>query len=152
SLHSSERRMWILDLADGALLWNLHVTHGEGTSGSDAGYAEDFSNIHDSHQSSLGVMRSGEIYNSSVVGRAMRIDGLESTWNGEVRARGIVMHGATYARPSVVTTYGRLGESWGCPAIDDRENDEVIETLTDGSLLLFWYPDGDWSERSTYLR
>ena len=150
SLHSGTERIWIVDLLEGSLLWNLHVTHGEGSSGSSDAYATTFSNINDSHQSSLGMMKGAEIYWGSF-DKSMRIDGMESTYNGLVRSRAIVMHGADYARPEFVDTYGRAGQSWGCPALDDRLVGDVVEYLSDGSMMFFWYPDGDWSSASAYL-
>ncbi len=151
SLHSSERRMWVLDLFDGSLLWNLHVTHGEHSSSGDSGYSDVFSNINDSHQSSLGMMKGAELYSGSF-GGSMRIDGLEDGYNDLVRPRAIVMHGAEYAREEFVADYGRAGESWGCPALDDRLVGDVIDVLSDGGMMFFWYPDGDWSVYSDYLR
>jgi hypothetical protein len=151
SMHSGERRMWVLDLIDSTLLWNLHVTHGENSSvGSDA-YATAFSNINDSHQSSLGMMRAGELYDSATVGPGLRLDGMESGYNDNVRMRGIVVHGATYARPEFIDDWGMAGHSWGCPAVDDRIVGDVMDTLSDGGMLFFWYPDGDWSNHSAYL-
>jgi hypothetical protein len=150
SLHSSERRFWLIDLLEGTLLYNLPLTHGEGSSDATGAYATSFSNINESHQSSLGMMKGAELY-SGMWGNSMRIDGFESAYNGLVRPRAIVMHGAEYAREDFADTYGRLGESWGCPAIDDREVDAVMSVLSEGSMLMFWYPDGDWSVHSDYL-
>ena len=152
SLHSSERRMWVVDLYENTLLWNIHVTHGENSSSSDPAYSDVFSNINDSHQSSLGMMRGAEVFDSSFGNDGLKIDGVENGYNDLVRPRAIVMHGAEYARPEFVTTYGRAGESWGCPAVDDRIVDDVVATLTGGGMLFFWYPDGDWSLYSDYLR
>jgi len=152
SLRSSERRMWVVDLFDNALLWNIHVTHGENSSSSDAAYADVFSNINDSHQSSLGMMRGSEIFDSSFGNDGLKIDGVEDGYNDLVRPRAIVMHGAEYARPEFIADYGRAGESWGCPAVDDRIVDDVVGALSGGGMLFFWYPDGDWSLYSDYLR
>ena len=150
SLHSSHERLWIWDTASEELLHHLHVTHGENSSDpSDRGYAISFSNVSGSHQSSLGMMLTAETYTGSN-GLSMRMDGLEDGYNDAVRPRAIVVHGATYARPEYVDTYGRLGQSWGCPAVDDRENDAVLADLQ-GGFLWSYYPDGDWSERSVYL-
>ncbi len=151
SMHSADRRMWILDLIDGTLLWNLHVTHGENSSTGSEAYATSFSNINDSHQSSLGMMKAAELYTSSTVGPGLRLDGLEPGYNDNVRMRGIVVHGATYARAENVASWGVAGTSWGCPAVDDRLVDDVMDTLTGGGMMFFWYPDGDWSSFSGYL-
>jgi len=150
SLHSSLERLWVWDLPAEELLWWLHVSHGEGSSSSsDAGQAESFSNTEGSHQSSLGMMVAAEDYVGSN-GLSMRLDGLEPLYNDAVRDRAIVVHGADYARPEYVTERGRLGQSWGCPAVDDRESTDLIDDLQDG-LMWSYYPDGDWSKNSTYL-
>jgi len=87
ALHSSLERQWVVDLARGELLWNLHVAHGEATSHpTDPGSSVDFSNIHDSHQSSLGMMRAGETY-TGTYGYSMKLDGLEVDFNDQVRPR-----------------------------------------------------------------
>jgi len=150
SLHSGLERLWVIDLLEGDLVWNLHVTHGEASVGSSDAMSTVFSNINDSHQSSLGMMRGAEEYVGSW-GPAMRIDGLEDGYNDLVRYRAIVMHGAEYARSEFIDTYGRAGLSWGCPAVDDRLVEDVIADLKDGSMMFFWYPDGDWSVYSDYL-
>ena len=97
------------------------------------------------------MMKAAERYTSSTVGPGLRLDGLESGYNDNVRMRGIVVHGATYARPENVESWGMAGLSHGCPAVDDRVVDEVMGTLTGGGMLFFWYPDGDWSSYSGYL-
>ncbi|MCP4805724.1 MAG: murein L,D-transpeptidase catalytic domain family protein [Proteobacteria bacterium] len=150
SIHSSEERLWIWDTAAEELLHHLHVTHGENSSDpNDRGYAVSFSNENGSHQSSLGMMLTAEDYSGSN-GHSMRMDGLEDGYNDAVRPRAIVVHGASYARPEYVDSYGRLGQSWGCPAVDDRETESVLADLQ-GGFLWSYYPDGDWSERSVYL-
>ena len=150
SLRSDLERLWIWDLAGEELLHQLHATHGEGSSSSsDAGLAVRFSNTEGSHQSSLGMTIGAEDYVGSN-GLSLRLDGLEAGYNDAVRERAIVVHGADYARPEYVDSYGRLGQSWGCPAVDDRISDLVVADLQD-AYLWSYYPDGDWSVNSTYL-
>jgi len=151
SLPSTEPRLWTVDLLLSALLYNLHVSHGEasGVPGSPE-LAGTFSNISGSHQSSLGLMRTAETYNGSN-GYSMRLDGLEPGYNDAVRPRAIVFHGATYARPEFAANNGYLGRSWGCPAVDDRVSGDLIDDIEGGSLVLSYYPDGDWELNSDYL-
>ena len=151
SLHSSNKRQWILDLAQNSLKWKLYVAHGEGSSTTgNTGYADEFSNINNSHQSSLGMMRAAETY-TGMWGYSMRLDGLESSYNGDVRPRAIVVHPWEGSRDAYVNYWGETAETWGCPAIDDTISADVINYLADGSLLFFHYPDGDWSRNSQYL-
>ena len=151
SLPSTDRRLFTMDLTTSDLLWTLHVTHGEASADpNDPAMAIRFSNIPESHMSSLGIMRTaGTCYGSN--GYSMRLDGLEAGYNDNVRSRAIVVHPWEGARPDVATTYGYLGLSWGCPAIDDREATDLIDDIPDGTLYFAWYPDGDWSRNSTYL-
>jgi len=151
SLPSTEPRLWTVDLALSALLHNLHASHGEasGVSGSPE-LAGTFSNVSESHQSSLGLMRTAETYTGSK-GYSMRLDGLEATYNGLVRPRAIVSHGAEYARPEFAAANGYLGRSWGCPAVDDRLSADLIDDISGGTLVLSYYPDGDWELNSEFL-
>jgi hypothetical protein len=152
SMHSSEPRQWVLDLSSGEVLWNIHVAHGTGSAdSSDSGWAVEFSNIEDSHQSSLGMVQGAETY-TGTYGYSMRIDGLEPGYNDNVRDRAIVVHPWEGSRREYASRWGESAPTWGCPAIDDRITSDVVDTLSDGALLFFWYPDGDWSRNSDYLR
>ena len=151
SMHSSLEREWIVDLATGDLLFHIHTTHGENSANArDPGIAESFSNIPESHQSSLGMMRAAEIYTGSY-GYSMRLDGLEAGYNDNVRSRAIVVHPWEYATAEFAAEYGMLGLSWGCPAIDGSISRRVIDATANGSLYFFYYDDGDWSRRSDYV-
>jgi hypothetical protein len=151
SLRSDNRRQWVLDLSTGALMWKLHVAHGEGSSRStDSRWAETFSNTDGSHQSSLGMMKAAETY-TGTYGYSVRLDGLEPGYNSNARSRYIVVHPWGGSRPAYVSTYGETAPTWGCPALDDAVSTDVVDFLADGGLLFFWYPDGDWSNRSSYL-
>ena len=138
SLHSSLEREWIVDLTTGDLMWHLHTTHGEASANSrDPGYADSFSNIPESHQSSLGMMKAGETYTGSY-GYSMRLDGLEAGYNDNVRTRAIVVHPWEYASASTAAEYGMVGLSWGCPAIGERVSRRVIDATANGSLYFFY--------------
>ncbi|MBO86985.1 MAG: hypothetical protein CL927_16685 [Deltaproteobacteria bacterium] len=151
SMHSSLEREWIVDLATGDLLFHIHTTHGENSANArDPGVAEAFSNIPESHQSSLGMMKAAEIYTGSY-GYSMRLDGLEAGYNDNVRSRAIVVHPWEYATAETAAEYGMLGLSWGCPAIDERVSRQIINTTANGSLYFFYYNDGDWSRNSDYM-
>ena len=120
------------------MLYLLHFAHGEGSSDpSDSGYASTFSNVPDSHQSSLGMMRAAESYSGSF-GYSMRLDGLEDI-NDNVRSRYIVVHGWEGSRPEYVNQYGMVAPTWGCPAVDDRIVSDVVDILKDGSAMFFWH-------------
>ncbi len=151
SVPSDREREWVVDLSSGAVLFNLFVAHGDASSDpSDSRIARTFSNVSGSHQSSLGMMRAGETYVGSY-GYSVRLDGLEPGYNDAVRGRAIVVHPWEGSRDTYVSTFGQTAPTWGCPAIDDRISRGVIDTLSGGALLFFYYPDGDWSRHSGYM-
>lgn len=151
SLPSDERRGWIVNLATGALAHNLYVPHGEGSSDpSDSRWAIQFSNLSGSHQSSLGVMLGAETY-TGTYGYSLRLDGLEPGYNDNVRSRAIVVHPWDGSTDSYVGTFGECAPTWGCPGLDPAVCAGVVDSLSNGGLLLFHYPDGDWSTSSAYL-
>lgn len=144
---STEPRLWVFDLEQARLLFVEHVAHGKGSGGN---VATDFSNREGSHQSSLGLFRTGETYHGGN-GYSMRMDGLEPGINDAARDRLIVMHGAPYVNPLVAAAQGRLGRSFGCPAVRPEVAREVIDTLKQGQLVFAYYPDPEWLEGSRFL-
>lgn len=151
SLHSSLRRQWVVDLATGVELFRLHVGHGEASiAGADLGYSTLFSNIPESHQSSLGMIRAAESYVGDY-GYSMRLDGLEPGFNDNVRPRDIVVHPWEGNRAEIIARDGWVTPSWGCATLDPVVSREVVDTLRDGAVMLFWYPDPTWRSGSTYL-
>jgi hypothetical protein len=145
---STEPRLWVFDLeSEPRLLFAEHVAHGRG-SGEDR--AQAFSNIGGSHHSSLGLFLTAETYNGGN-GYSLRLDGLESGTNDRARERLIVMHGAPYVDPDQARRQGRLGRSFGCPAVREEVAQEVIDTLREGQLLFVYFPDSDWLSASPFL-
>jgi hypothetical protein len=139
---STEPRLWIFDLAQPALLYVEHVAHGRG---SGEAMADRFSNIEGSHQTSLGLFMTAEPYHGSN-GYSLRLDGLEPGLNDRARERAIVMHGAPYVDPVLALRQGRLGRSFGCPAVRSAVARPIIDTLKEGQLLFAWHPQ--WRDAS----
>lgn len=148
SLPSTAERLWVFDLQQARLVLHTHVAHGQGT-GDDR--AVHFSNQDGSHQSSLGLFRTAETY-SGQHGYSLRLDGLEAGFNDRARQRAIVVHGADYATEDFIERHGRLGRSWGCPAVDAALSAELIDVIKGGAPLFAWYPDARWQEESSFLR
>lgn len=152
SLPSYEKRLWVIDMETGELLFEEIVAHGMGSprgSGGDMEQAKDFSNTHGSKKSSLGLFATAETYQGRH-GYTLRLDGLEEGFNDQARERLIVLHGAHYV------TGGRaedrmVGRSWGCPAVRPEISRELIDAIKGGSALWIYYPDEDWLEESEYL-
>jgi hypothetical protein len=131
SLPSSEPRLWVLDLAHGKVLFHDLVAHG---AGSGDNYARQFSNTMDSRQTSLGLFLTEGTYEGGN-GYSLRLRGLDPGVNDQAEARNIVMHGAWYVSAEHVREHGRLGRSWGCPALSVEEARPVIETVKGGSFV-----------------
>ncbi|MFO1257992.1 MAG: murein L,D-transpeptidase catalytic domain family protein [Gammaproteobacteria bacterium] len=147
SLPSTEKRLWLVDLRNKKVLLHTWVAHG---SGSGLTHAERFSNIHGSHQTSLGVFVTGGTYQGRH-GTSLRLHGLEEGINHRAESRGIVIHGAPYVSERYLKNAGRLGRSWGCPAISFDVSKRLIETIKNGSVVFSYYPQKSWLKTSKYL-
>jgi hypothetical protein len=147
SLPSTTPRLWVVDRERRRVLFHRLVAHGKG---SGENFATRFSNVEGSLQSSLGLFLTEESYVGGN-GYSMRLRGLEPGINDRARERTIVLHGAPYARPEFARRHGRLGRSWGCPAVEPEIARQLIDLVRDGSLLFVYGPDDDWLRRSTYL-
>ena len=144
---STEKRLWVFDLRTRKLLYRELVAHGEGSGGN---LATRFSNEHDTHQSSLGLFVTGDTY-VGLNGYSLRLTGLDTGVNDRALERSIVMHGAPYVTEAFARTHGRIGRSWGCPALRDAIARKVIDRVKGGGLLFAYYPDRDWLDSSRYL-
>lgn len=147
SLPSTEPRLFVVDLDSGDVVFRELVAHGRG-SGED--YAVAFSNQEGSKQSSLGLFRTAGTYMGGH-GYSLRLVGLEPGVNDRAEERAIVMHAAPYATAEFAALHGRLGRSWGCPALDPAVCGAVIDRIKDGTALFAYYPDSTWLSQSPYL-
>lgn len=143
---SAQRRLWVIDLKKGSVRFHEHVTHGHGSGEARASL---FSNRMGSRQSSLGLFRTAETYHG-VHGYSLRLDGLEPGINDLARERAIVIHAAEYATSDFAERNGRLGRSWGCPAVDPAIHRELIDTVRGGTAVFAYYPDPTWLTQSPY--
>lgn len=129
---SREKRLWIIDLENKKLLFNTLVAHGQG-SGDDM--ANNFSNITNSHQSSLGFYITDQTY-SGKHGLSLKLNGMDEGFNTNAKDRAIVVHGADYVSESFIARHGRLGRSFGCPALPVELTASIINTIK-GKTCLF---------------
>lgn len=134
-LPSTERRLWTFDLSDGRLLFHEHVAHG---SGSGDNIAREFSNRPGSRQTSLGLFRTADTYRGRN-GYSLRLDGLNPGVNDHARERAIVVHGAPYVSERTITQFGRLGRSWGCPAVRTDVARAFIDRIKHGSYVFAYH-------------
>ena len=146
ALPSTEKRLWVLDLERGRVLFHELVAHGK-QSGENEAHA--FSNDAGSHQSSLGVFRTGAEYKGGH-GVSLRLDGLEPGINDRAVERAIVLHGADYVSEQFAARFGRIGRSFGCPAVRPAIADSLIRTIRGGTLLFASYPDSAYTVHSAY--
>ena len=147
SLPSAVPRLWLFDIKEKSLLLHELVAHGQNTGDN---YAENFSNIYGSFQSSIGLFRTQESYFGRH-GYSLRMDGLEPGVNDLARQRAIVIHAADYVDPEWVTRQGRIGRSQGCPAVRPEVAELVVDSLKDGQYMFAYYPDQEWLDTSLYL-
>jgi len=131
TLPSRTPRLWVVDLKNKKLLFEEHVAHGQG-SGDDVPNA--FSDREGSHQTSLGLYLTDETYEGGN-GYSLKLHGLSKGFNESAMQRYIVMHGAPYVNPDAVTALGRLGRSWGCPAVRTEVAAPIIDTLKSGQFI-----------------
>jgi len=62
------------------------------------------------------------------------------------------MHGAWYVSPEQIRRYGRLGRSWGCPALSQASAHPVIDTIKGGSFVFAYAADPAWRQASSSRR
>lgn len=147
SKSSKTRRLWVIDLSTMQIVHNSLVAHGKNTGDE---YAVKFSNTPKSNMSSLGFYVTGATYQGKY-GLSLKLDGIEQGINDNARKRAIVMHSAEYATWNFVNKYGRLGRSFGCPALPPAKSVTIIETIKDKSCLFIYYPDKEYFVKSKYL-
>jgi hypothetical protein len=152
ALHASKPRMWVFDVFETSLQQLTYTTVGEASDPDGDGWADVFSNVPGSNQSSLGLMKGAELY-TGTYGASMRMDGLEPGYNDNVRSRAIVLHPWTGSTDDYVSAFPSSGAAptWGCLGIDPDIVEDVRTFLADGGLLLSHFPDGGWSASSSYL-
>lgn len=143
---STEKRLWVLDMETGALLFHELVAHGKGSGDN---FATQFGNEDGSNRTSLGVFLTAETY-SGKHGYSLRLDGLESGINDRARDRAIVIHPADYVSVDFATRVGRLGRSHGCPAVNPSISKALIDAIAGGSVVVAYGDDEKWLTTSAF--
>lgn len=145
---STEKRLFVFDMKQRKMLFSSVVSHGKN---SGENYATSFSNEYGSYKSSLGFYLTESTYQGKN-GYSLILDGLEKGINDRARERAIVMHGAAYANPSVVSKGGRLGRSFGCPAVPQKISRPIIDTIKGGSVMYIYAETPDYLAHSSVLK
>jgi len=145
---STHKRLYVIDLEKGLLLYNTYVSHGK-NSGTE--FAKSFSNKTDSHKSSLGFMITGDTY-AGKNGYSMYFEGVETGINNNVRKRAIVMHGSKYVNEERADEGNTMGRSFGCPAVPYKEHKAIIDAIKGGSCFFAYADDKLYIGASQVLR
>jgi hypothetical protein len=112
-LPSTEKRLWVLDLANNKIVFHTLVAHGH-NSGENG--ANQFSNTNESNMSSLGFYVTGHEYEGKH-GHSLRLQGVD------------------YVSENFIKQTGRLGRSLGCPALPLDQYAQIIDQVKGGSCL-----------------
>ncbi len=136
---SYEERFFIIDVKNGKLVRKSLVAHGKN---SGMIYAESFSNRPYSNKSSLGLYITSETYIGKH-GYSLRINGMDNTLNSNARKRAVVIHAANYVSQEYIENNGRIGRSFGCPALPTAIATDVINLIKGGSCLYIYHPQID---------
>jgi hypothetical protein len=147
SLPSDKKRLWVFDLKEKKLLFHTYVSHGIN---SGVSIPDFFSNTNNSKTSSIGVFRTGKTYTGRY-GLALKLEGLENHFNKNAINRALVMHSAWFVSEDFINKYGRLGRSWGCPAIPADQVLPVLKILQNQALLVVYHPSHQWLSKSKFL-
>jgi hypothetical protein len=147
SLPSHKKRLFVINLNSGELLFNTYVSHGR-NSGTDM--AKYFSNSLNSYKSSPGFYITGNTYYGEH-GYSLRLEGKEKGINDNAYMRAIVMHPADYVSNYSIQKKGYLGRSLGCPAIPVSIHKPLINTIKDGSCLFIYSPDTNYISQSVLI-
>lgn len=146
-ISANEERFFIINMDTQTIEHKSVVAHGKNSGGA---YAKRFSNRVNSHQSSIGFYKTAETYFGKH-GFSMRLDGLEHS-NSNARKRAIVIHQADYVEDDFVRQYGRLGRSFGCPSLPEKDYSIIIEKIKEGSCLFIYFPKDNYLSKSKLIQ
>lgn len=145
---STSKRLFVLDLDNGKVLFNTLVAHGKKTGEE---WARSFSNNPRSNKSSIGFYVTGQTYHGAN-GYSLKLLGMEKGFNNNAQQRAIVIHGANYVNEDYIQSQGYIGRSQGCPALMPEFNKPIINTIKEGSCLFVYYPLPQYLKRSLLLQ
>ena len=129
---STEKRFFVFDMEKKQLLYSSVVSHGRNSGENYATYLTE------------NTYQGGNGY-------SLILNGLEKGINDKAKERSIVVHGASYANPTVAAS-GRLGRSLGCPALPTKLAKPIINTIKDGSVMFIYANNSSYLAQSDILK
>ncbi|MDG1476098.1 MAG: murein L,D-transpeptidase catalytic domain family protein [Vicingaceae bacterium] len=137
-IHSGKKRFFLWDLKGDSVLKSGMCSHGICDNlDNNEGHATKFSNVPESHCSSLGKYRIGKRgWSSFGIHVNYKLHGLEKS-NNKAFSRSIVFH--SWGIPDEETYPFGIAQSWGCPAVSNnfmREMDTVLKA--EKKAVLMW--------------
>lgn len=145
---SDQKRLWVYNIESNRTLFQTYVSHGMA---SGMRTTKRFSNAPGSHASSIGFFKTGSAYLGQH-GLSMSLNGLERHFNDHAAQRGIIVHPASYMRPSFIASHHRSGRSWGCFALNPEVSHDIIDITKNGHLLFAYGLNKDWQHHSKFIR
>jgi hypothetical protein len=142
---SDSKRLYIIDVTNFKVLLNTYVAHGKNSGDL---YAHKFSNKARSLQSSLGFYITKGTYFGKH-GLSLKLAGQDRGFNDRAEARAIVVHGASYIGDEWLG--GKMGRSFGCPAVPSRVAPKVIDLIKNGTCLFIYNPSKSYLHGSNVL-
>ena len=131
---SDAKRFYVIDVRNFKVLLNTYVAHGKRSGGL---YATRFSNRASSLESSLGFYITKNTYFGKH-GLSLKLSGQDRGFNDRAESRAIVVHGASYIGDEWLG--GKMGRSFGCPAVPARIAAKVIDLIKNGTCLFVYHP------------
>ena len=145
-MSSTKKRMWIIDVNENKVIHHTIMAHGKNSGGD---FATKFSNRPGSNMSSIGFYLTGEKYYGKY-GLSLRLDGMENGFNSNARRRAIVLHPAKYVNNYIANSLGRMGRSFGCPAVPFKDSDKVVNTIANRSVMFIYYPQEEYIQQTKF--
>ena len=147
SLPSTKKMFWVLDLNKDKVIYSICAAHGRNSGNN---FTFTFSNKTMSLQSSIGVFITGDTYFGKH-GLSLELFGQEEGFNSNAHKRRAVIHVASYVTENFARDHGRIGRSWGCPALHPKFAKPVINEISNGTVLFSYFPNKAWLQKSEYL-
>lgn len=144
---STANRLFVINVTDRYVAFESLVAHGKG---SGEQYVKRVCDRPESRASSMGFFVTGKTYQGKH-GYSLKLTGLEKGINHNAVKRDIVIHGADYVSREWIRRVGRLGRSWGCPALPRETARKIIDTVKDGTCLFIYHTTHKYYSSSSLL-